>query len=359
MPNKHFAAFAPSAPMHTPLPQAQKNSRFYWGVSGLLAGYCLMALGVAWGDEPAAKSPPDEQMVWIAGGTFWMGSENGPQDERPRHAVRVDGFWMDKTEVTNTQFAEFVKATGYVTVAERKPDPKYFPGLDPKLLDRPPFSVVFFPSNRPVNLQMPPTWWHLVPGADWRHPEGPGSSIKDRMDHPVVHVCYDDALAYCKWAGKRLPSEAEWEYAARGGLDRKEFVWGDGAPSKDGKWQANIWQGPFPVHNRKQDGYKRTAPVASFPANGYGLYDMSGNVWEWCHDYYQPNYYAKSPKDNPQGPATGRVRDPHTLPEPVRRGGSYLCCDQYCRRYLPSARDASPPDSGACHTGFRCVKSAE
>jgi formylglycine-generating enzyme len=226
-------------------------------------------------------------MVWIPGGAFAMGSEDGNPDERPVRQVTIDGFWMDRTEVTNEQFAEFVEATGYVTLAERKPDPKDFPGVPPENLVA--GSVVFSPPAHPVPLNNHFAWWEYLPGANWRHPEGPGSTIEGRENHPVVHVAWLDAVAYAEWAGKRLPTEAEWEYAARGGLDRQPYIWGS-EKHPSGEWQANIWQGRFPNENTAADGFTGTAPVASFPPNGFGLHDMAGNVWEWCADWYRPDH---------------------------------------------------------------------
>ena len=314
-------------------------------------------------------SPRTNDMVWIPGGTFSMGSDGGQTDEMPIHQVAVDGFWMDKTEVTNEQFEKFVNATHYATIAERKPDPKDFPGVPPENLV--PGSIVFAPPtlaeiNReraqqgfaPLNkipLDNHMLWWSYVPGANWRHPEGPNSDIKGREKFPVVHVAHDDAVAYCKWAGKRLPTEAEWEYAARGGLDKKHYVWGD-EQTPNGKWLANIWQGKFPSENTSADNFKSTAPVASFPPNGFGLYDMAGNVWEWCADWYLPDYYAHSPGKNPRGPDSSFDPNEPGMPKRVQRGGSFLCSDVYCIGYRPSARMKSSPDTGLSHTGFRCVK---
>ncbi|MBI3850952.1 MAG: formylglycine-generating enzyme family protein [Verrucomicrobia bacterium] len=293
-------------------------------------------------------------MVWIPGGTFWMGSDEGQTDERPLHEVTVNGFWMDKTEVTNEQFEKFVRATGYVTVAERKPDPKDFPGVPSENLV--PGSIVFTPPPGEVALDNHFAWWSYVPGANWRHPEGPDSTIQGREKFPVVHVSWDDAMAYAKWAGNRLPTEAEWEFAARGGLARQPYVWGkEQVPG--GKWQANIWQGRFPNENTLADGFKGAAPVASFPPNGYGLYDVAGNVWEWCADWYLPDYYAHSPKENPPGPDTSFDPNEPGVMKRVQRGGSYLCSDLYCIGYRPSARMKSTPDTGLSHTGFRCVRS--
>jgi formylglycine-generating enzyme required for sulfatase activity len=293
-------------------------------------------------------------MVWIPGGTFWMGSEDGQPDELPAHQVTVDGFWMDKTEVTNEEFEKFVRATGYVTIAEQKPDAKDFPDAKPELLV--PGSAVFSPPAEEAPLTDASGWWRYVPGANWRHPEGPQSSIEGREKHPVAHVAWHDAVAYAKWAGKRLPTEAEWEYASRGGLDRQRYVWGN-EQTPNGKWQANIWQGRFPKENTAADGFKGTAPVASFPPNGYGLYDMAGNVWEWCADWYRPDYYARSPAKNPPGPEDSFDPGEPGAKKRVQRGGSYLCSDVYCSGYRPSARMKCTPDTGLSHTGFRCVKS--
>jgi len=294
-------------------------------------------------------------MVWIRGGAFWMGSTSANPDEQPLHEVTVNGFWMDKTEVTNEQFEKFARATGFVTMAERKPDPKDFPGVSPEKLV--PGSVVFHPPEHAVSLDNHYLWWKWTPGANWRHPEGPGSDIKGREKHPVVHVCWFDAAACAKWAGKRLPTEAEWECASRGGLDRKPYVWGE-EQTPNGKWRANIWQGRFPGENTEADGFRGTAPVASFAPNGYGLYDMAGNVWEWCDDWYRPDYYAHSPTKNPQGPPESYDPDEPGVPKKVLRGGSYLCSDVYCTGYRPSARMKSSPDTGLSHTGCRCVKDA-
>jgi formylglycine-generating enzyme required for sulfatase activity len=305
-------------------------------------------------------SPPVEPpgMVWIPGGTFWRGSDNPMRrDGQPPHRVSVDGVWMDRTEVTNEQFARFVEATGYVTVAERTPQAKDFPGAPPEKLVA--GAVVFTPPDGPVPLDNHLRWWSYVPSASWRHPEGPSSDLRGRENHPVVQVAWADAVAYAQWAGKRLPTEAEFEFAARGGLERKMYPWGDDF-KPGGKWMANIWQGRFPVVNAGEDGYKATAPVGSFPANGYGLHDMAGNVWEWCVDWYRYDYYRKlaageQPVRNPQGPDDSYDPSEPRTAKRVMRGGSYLCTDQYCTAYEVGARGKGDPDSGTNHVGFRCV----
>jgi formylglycine-generating enzyme required for sulfatase activity len=311
----------------------------------------------------AAKppGPAPDGMVWIPGGWFWMGAEDWPQT-LPIHKVYVDGFWMDKTEVTNAQFAEFVKATGYVTIAERKPDAsKYLREKDAVLPEvaKGPYSHVFSltqPSARAAVADPRIPWWWAVPGASWRHPEGPTSDLRGRENHPAVHIAWFDAVAYAEWAKKRLPTEAEWEFAARGGLNRKAFCWGDEA-TPQGKFLANYWQGRFPYLNTKEDGFEGTAPVGSYPPNGYGLYDMAGNAWEWCADWYKDDYYQESPERNPQGPEASFNPDEPGTPFRVQRGGSFLCADSYCQRYVPGARHAGDPASPAAHSGFRCVRS--
>jgi len=326
-------------------------------------------------DRTPPGAPPDAGMVWVPGGEFWMGSTHPHMsDARPVHLVTVTGFWMDKTCVTNAQFGRFVAATGYVTVAERAPrladyspeqieamrqDPakaEFWADADKTALK--PFSIVFTPPYEAVPLEEHYRWWRAVPGASWRHPEGPNSDLQGRDQHPVVHVCYLDALAYCRWADKRLPTEAEWEFAARGGLDRKAYVWGDEL-KPNGKWQANIWQGRFPIENTKEDGFPGTAPVGSFPANGYGLFDMAGNTWQWCADWYRPDVYTKEPVRNPQGPAESYDPLEPNLPKRAQRGGSFLCSDQYCIRYMPGTRGKGAIDSAQSHASFRCVRSAE
>jgi formylglycine-generating enzyme len=306
-------------------------------------------------------------MVWIPGGEFYMGDEEIDYAS-PMHGVYVDGFWMDQHEVTNEQFAKFVAATNYKTVVERPLDAKKYPDAKPEFLN--PWSFVFEmprPDQRFGSLaQCQMECAKPVFGACWKQPEGPRSDWKGREKHPVVHICFDDALAFCKWAGKRLPTEAEWEFAARGGLDRKKFPWGDEI-CPDGKWMMNIWQGEFPYRNTKEDCYERTAPVGSFPPNGYGLYDMAGNVWEWCADWYRPTYddllrfdaSKDAFKRNPQGPTT--TFDPHEpdFEKRVQRGGSFLCAEGACERYFCGARGKGELESSGCHIGFRCVKDAK
>ena len=307
----------------------------------------------------AAQHPlqaPPKGMVWIEGGLATLGSQNKDWDA-PLHEVRLTGFWMDATEVTNDQFAAFVVATGYVTDAERKPTPEEVPGVPEDLLVA--GSLVFTPPPDAVDLREFWRWWSFVAGACWRHPTGPGSSVDGRGEHPVVHVSWRDATAYAKWAKKRLPTEAEWEFAARGGLDQNRYVWGPDQKVA-GAWPANIWNGEFPRRNTRADGYEGTAPARAFPANGFGLYGMSGNVWEWCHDWYHPRGYGDGSEVlvDPQGPA--RSYDPQEpgAKKRVMRGGSFLCSDVYCLGYLPGTRMKSTPDTSLCHTGFRCVSDA-
>lgn len=296
----------------------------------------------------------DAKMVWVPGGTFSMGSEEF-DDARPVHQVTVSGFWMDEHEVTNAQFARFVEATGYQTVAERPLDPADFPNVPRDLLV--PGSAVFSPPSEQTNLNNHLNWWQYVRGASWRQPEGPGSSIKGREQEPVIHVCYEDATAFAKWAGKRLPTEAEWEFAARGGKGNSKYYWGN-EMKPGGKWQANIYQGNFPATNTKEDGFETASPVKTFPANGYGLYDMDGNVWEWCSDYYRPDYYGKGPANNPKGPSDSFDPNEPGAVKRVQRGGSFLCNDQYCERYVAGSRGKGEISSGSNNLGFRCVSDA-
>jgi len=307
---------------------------------------------------PAAAAPVDATagMVWIPGGEATLGSQEGDRDA-PLHRVALSGYWIDATEVTNDQFAAFVAATGYVTDAERRPTPAEVPGVPPESLVA--GSLVFTPPPDAVDLREFWRWWSYVPGADWRHPAGPRSSIRGRGRHPVVHVSWRDAAAYAKWAGKRLPTEAEWEFAARGGLDQQRYVWG-AEQRVAGVLPANIWNGDFPRRNTREDGYEQTAPVRAFLANGFGLYGMSGNVWEWCQDWYHPRGYGDVTQlqQDPKGPAQSYdPQDPGSQTR-VMRGGSYLCSDVYCLGYLPGTRMKSTPDTSLCHTGFRCVSDA-
>jgi formylglycine-generating enzyme len=307
-------------------------------------------------------------MVWIPGGEFSMGCDDprrkscgGPDamsDARPICRVYVDGFWMDRTEVTNKQFAKFVAATRYVTVAERTPKAADFPDAPPEKLVA--GSVVFSPPDRPVPLNNHYQWWSYVKGANWRHPTGPNSGIQGRDNYPVVQIAFDDARAYAKWAGKRLPTEAEWEFAARGGLSGKLYAWGDEL-KPGGKWQANTFQGKFPVKDTADDGFAGLAPACQFPPNGYGLCDMAGNVWEWCSDWYRPDYYATLSKAgvvarNPTGPKSSFDPAEPGQAKRVHRGGSFLCTDQYCTRYMMGTRGKGESSTGTNHLGFRCVK---
>lgn len=298
-------------------------------------------------------------MRWIPGGTFRMGSDAHYPEEGPTRSVRVDGFWMDECTVTNAEFSRFVAATGYVTSAERPPDPADYPDADPELLVA--ASVVFRPTSRPVPLDDPYRWWAYVPGASWRRPQGPGSPVGPRADHPVVHVAWEDVAAFARWAGKDLPTEAEWEYAARGGLDGATYAWGEDL-TPDGRWMANTWQGPFPVRDSGEDGFAGTAPVGSFPPNAYGLRDMIGNVWEWTDDWYGTHRaagHACCSIANPRGATRDGSHDPAVtgvrIPRKVMKGGSHLCSPDYCRRYRPAARMAQPVDTSTSHLGFRCV----
>lgn len=315
------------------------------------------------------SSPAPDGMVWIPGGEFTMGSDDARSmaNERPAHRVRVNAFWMDAHPVTNAEFARFVQATGYVTVAERPPVWEEMRKTLPPGTGKPPDSqlvpgsLVFVPPDRAVPFDDMSAWWRWTPGASWRHPEGPGSNVSGRERHPVVHVAWDDAVAYAKWAGKRLPTEAEWEFAARGGLEGQRYAWGSEF-RPGGAHMANTFQGQFPHRGAAEDGFAGTSPVGSFPANGYGLRDVAGNVWQWTADLYREDAFAERANqgvcDNPQGPASSF--DP-TDPYAVRRvikGGSFLCHVTYCESYRPSARRGTPPDTGSSHVGFRLVRSA-
>lgn len=325
--------------------------------AALLGGACAREAGTA----PAG-------MVWIPGGEFSMGCDRAAEalcalpgvtlDAQPVLRVRVDGFWMDATEVTNAQFEEFVAATGYRTIAEIAPTPEQFPSVPPEFLVA--GSTVFTPAQAPVDLGDSLQWWRYEPGANWRHPEGPASDLRGREQHPVVHVAYADAAAYAQWAGKRLPTEAEWEFAARGGLSGKLYAWGDEL-TPGGKWQANLHQGEFPVQDSGADGYAGPAPVGQFAPNGYGLHDVAGNVWEWVSDWYRPDAYALLAAQggvprNPQGPAAPADSGAPAELMRVQRGGSFLCSDQYCTRYLVGTRGQGEVTTGSNHLGFRCVK---
>ena len=319
---------------------------------------------------PAPTNAPPG-MVWIPGGEFSMGCQTpndgictvatmqSVTDSQPIHRVYVDGFWMDKNDVTDDEFEKFVKATGYKTIAEIAPTQEQFPTAPPENLVA--GSTVFTPTTNAVPLNDYFQWWRYVHGANWRHPTGPDSDLKGKGNYPVVQIAYADAVAFAKWAGKRLPTEAEWEFAARGGLTGKTFAWGDEL-KPGGKWMANIYEGQFPVKDTGVDGFAGIAPVAQFPPNGYGLYDMAGNVWQWCSDWYRPDYYARlklagggAVVRNPQGPPSS-YNPGDDQPQRVHRGGSFLCTDQYCTRYMMGTRGKGDVDTGSNHVGFRCVK---
>jgi formylglycine-generating enzyme required for sulfatase activity len=309
------------------------------------------------------KAHAEAGMCFVAGASFLMGSDHHYPEEAPAHHVAVDGFWMDRHTVTNREFERFVRSTGYVTLAERPVDPVLYPGAKPEMLM--PSSVVFVKPAGRVDVRNVYNWWTYVAGADWRHPRGPRSSLQGLWDHPVVHVAFEDAEAYARWIGKQLPTEAEWELAARGGIDGAEFVWGDEL-APNGEWRANTWQGEFPWQNTREDGYEWTAPVGSFPPNGYGLHEMAGNVWEWTTDWYTGNHEAgASACCAPSNPRGGPLEDsfdpaqPIRIPRKVMKGGSYLCAPNYCRRHRPAARMAQPIDTSTCHLGFRCITRSE
>ena len=313
----------------------------------------------------AAPPPPFKHMAWIPGGTFLMGSNDFYPEERPAHSVTVDGFWMDEHPVTNAEFRRFAKATSYITVAERSPNPSDYPDADPALLV--PGSLVFRRPPGRVGLHDYHAWWAYVPGACWKHPEGPASTLGQGDRHPVVHIAYEDAEAYATWAGKALPTEAEWEFAARGGLHGAAFVWGDESAPK-GRMLANTWQGEFPWQNLKTDGYEGTSPVGTFPANGYGLYDMAGNVWEWTSDFFTPRHPGDAAKACciPRNPRVDSAEQSYAVGQPgahiprkVLKGGSHLCAPNYCLRYRPAARQGEAIETSTCHIGFRCIVQPE
>ncbi len=321
-----------------------------------------VAIGSTTFGQPTAGSPVASTagMVLVKGGEFWMGLDDPAfPDAGPVHRVRVSPFWMDATEVTNARFEAFVRATGYVTLAERRPKVEDFPGVPTDQLVA--GSVVFTPPRQAVPLDNPARWWRYLPGANWRHPEGPGSTIGGRAQHPVVHIAYDDARAYAAWAGQRLATEAEWEFAARGGLDRAPYMWGREA-TPGGHHVANTFQGHFPSTNSAADGFAGTSPVRAFPPNAFGIYGMSGNAWEWVADWYRADYYrtllTAGPVRDPQGPASSLDPDEPGVPKRVQKGGSFLCTDEYCGRYRPGTRGKGEPSTGASHTGFRLVRGA-
>ncbi len=311
--------------------------------------------------------PTPLAMVWIPGGKFLMGSADGNPDELPIHDVDLNGFWMDATEVSNAEFQRFVAATGYVTIAERTPKREDFeaPGIDVSLIkeeDFVPGSLCFNPNFDRATLRKDyPDWahqvWKIEKGANWRHPAGPDSNLDGKQDHPVVHVAWPDAVAYCEWAGKRLPSEAEFEFAARGGREQQTYPWGE-TLKVGGRWMANIWQGEFPEVHNVSDGYESTAPVKTFPPNSYGLYDLSGNVWEWCADWYQPTYYEESPRRNPKGPSHSFDPNEPGIPKRVQRGGSFMCNANYCLGYRCATRMKGEFTTSSFHCGFRGVVSS-
>jgi sulfatase modifying factor 1 len=322
-------------------------------------------IGIAPAGRPspgtATQKAPPPDMILIPGGVFAMGSDRHYPEEAPVHRVAIDQFFMDRTPVTNRQFKEFVRATGYVTTAETAPDPKDYPGAQPDMIYA--GSLVFTPPGRPVDLRDSHQWWRFLRGADWRHPTGPKSTINGYENHPVVHVSFWDAAAYAAWAGKALPSEAEWEYAARGGLDGADYAWGDEL-TPGGRHMANVWQGEFPNQNLGEDGFERTCPVNAFSANGYGLFGMIGNTWEWTADWYVPRHEADAAKaccvpQNPRGGSESESYDPGQpeirIPRKVLKGGSHLCAPNYCRRYRPAARHPQPIDTSTSHVGFRCI----
>ena len=338
---------------------------------GWVVAWVLLAGAVAAGaylvspvDPNAPPGRVPEGMAWVPGGWFFMGSDEAmgidpKPNSQPVHRVWVDGFWMDKHEVTNSQFAQFVEETGYKTLAERPPEEDLRNKALPQFRDIGAFSLVFQPPKEcPEDCTNCDQWWKVVAGADWRHPQGPASSIAGKENHPVVHVAWHDAVEYARWAGKRLPTEAEWERAARGGLERKRYYWGDEL-RPEGQWMANSFQGRFPSEDSGEDGHAGLAPVGSYPANAYGLHDMAGNVWEWCDDWYRPGFEvgAEGSQRNPTGPASSVDTRGGGESMRVLRGGSFLCADSYCARYRAGGRQPGEVSTGQSHTGFRCVQS--
>ncbi|WP_310391817.1 formylglycine-generating enzyme family protein [Hymenobacter sp.] len=310
----------------------------------------VAAPGIA--SVPAEPSPV--KMVYLKGGTFSMGAVDAAfPDAQPVHQVSIQGFWMDEHEVTNQEYGRFVAATGYQTVAERPLNPDDFPGVPVEKLVA--GSGVFLAPDKPVGLDDPGQWWHYVPGASWRHPLGSASNIAGQEKYPAVHISYPDAAAYATWAGKRLPTEAEWEYAARAGQAGTVYYWGNEL-RPDNKWRANNYQGHFPDADSGADGFAGLAPVKSFPPNAFGLYDMEGNVWEWCNDFYRSDYYANSPKSNPRGPAASFDAEEPGAVKRVQRGGSFMCSNDYCIRFKAGSRGKGEVNSASNNLGFRCVK---
>lgn len=339
--------------------------------SGTVLSWCLLAppLTAEPGKQEAQAEkvprPAPSGMAWIPGGKFLMGSRDGQEDEKPVHETELSGYWIDTTEVTNAEFQRFVGATGYVTLAEKTPTREDFAGvIDPSLItdeDLVAGSICFNPNFdrelvRRIRHPSNPDWahavWRIQEGANWRHPHGPESGIDDKRDHPVVHVAWSDAVAYCQWVGKRLPTEAEFEFAARGGRHQQEYPWGNELQDGD-RWRANLWQGEFPEEHDVQDGHRFTSAVKSFPPNGYGLYDIVGNVWEWCADWYQPAYYSDSLRRNPRGPRDSLDPNEPKIPKRVQRGGSFMCNDNYCRGYRCATRMKGDVNSSSFHCGFR------
>lgn len=340
----------------------------FFSLAALLHTHCNVP-----NNNKTTPEPVPQGMVLIPGGTFVMGGSDveAPGSKDGEYTVEVDSFYMDATEVTNDEFEHFVKETGYTTVAERPIDweeikkqlPPGTPKPDEFMLQ--PGSLIFDPDKEIINLHDISQWWTWQTGASWRHPHGAGSTIEGKGNHPVVHVSFEDATAYAKWAGKRLPTEAEWEYASRGGKPNQKYAWGDQL-MPGGKYLANFFQGTFPRGNAMLDGYSTTAPVKNYPANPYGLYDMIGNVWEWTNDWYSHDTHFQNKRQagmlvchNPQGPATSNDPREPLVPKRVVKGGSFLCSEQYCSNYRPNARVATPFDSGQEHLGFRCVKDVD